>query len=273
MNTQENDYQVIFSRNLGVLSETDQEKLKKSSIAIAGMGGVGGLLADRLIRLGVNKLKITDPGNFEKSNFNRQLYSSYSTLNRNKAETLFTHIKDINKQAEISWSANGIKNENDTEWFLNDVDLVIDEMDMGLFKESILLQRSARRKGIFYMFSVAYGYGALIVVFDPSGMTLEEYDGLDSEIDINDPQNLKISFEKIMPIIPTYASERDLEFIHKMHIGERPGSATSLGAGLAALLATNEATNIILRKRQIISAPKYIYVDLLEQRFVVREIA
>ncbi len=269
----ESEYKEIFSRNIGILTNSDQDKLYKCSVAIAGVGGVGGLLAERLIRLGIGQLKITDPGYFEKSNSNRQFCSSSLNLGRNKAEAVFSHIKDINLEAKIFWSPTGIKNENDANLLVNDCDVVIDEMDMGLFKESILLQRAARRKGIYYMFSVAYGFGALIAVFDPRGTTLEEYNGLSKSVDADDPQKLHITFEKIMPVIPSYATEVNLETLHKMHIGELPGSATSVGAGLAAILAANETMNIILKKRRIIAAPEYIYIDLFDQKFEVRSMA
>ena len=114
-----NEYKAIFSRNIGVMSESDQKKLRESCIAIAGMGGVGGLLAERLIRLGVGHLKITDPGYFEKSNLNRQLYSSTRNLNQNKAEVLYSHLKDINPEADIDWSDTGIKNVQDANAFTN----------------------------------------------------------------------------------------------------------------------------------------------------------
>jgi len=46
----DNLYKAIFSRNVGLFTESEQDKLQTSTIAIAGMGGVGGLLAERLIR-------------------------------------------------------------------------------------------------------------------------------------------------------------------------------------------------------------------------------
>lgn len=55
-------YSEIYARNIGIFTEAEQDKLRHSTIAIAGVGGVGGLLAERLIRLGVGRLKITDRG-------------------------------------------------------------------------------------------------------------------------------------------------------------------------------------------------------------------
>jgi tRNA A37 threonylcarbamoyladenosine dehydratase len=58
----------MFIRNVGFLTESEQDAIGRSTVAIAGMGGVGGLLAERLARLGVGQMKITDPGDFEHSN-------------------------------------------------------------------------------------------------------------------------------------------------------------------------------------------------------------
>ncbi|MFC2002182.1 ThiF family adenylyltransferase [Chloroflexota bacterium] len=269
----EYEYKEIFSRNIGILTESDQNKLRNCTLAIAGVGGVGGLLAERLIRLGVGQLKITDPGLFEPSNLNRQFGSSTLDLGRNKAEVVFSQIKDINPEARISWSPAGIKTENDANLFVSDCDAVIDEMDMGLFKESILLQRAARRKGIYYMFTCAYGLGALIAIFDPRGITLEEYNGLSPNVDVDDPEKLRVPFEKIVPIMPSYFPAIDVETIYKMVTGKLPGPANSIGAGLAAVLAANESANIILKKRRIVTAPEYTYIDLIDQKFEVRTVS
>ena len=61
-----------------------------------------------------------------------------------------------------------------------DCDLIIDEMDFGMFRHSIWLQRAARKENIHYLFAYAIGFGALAVIFSPKGMTLEEYDDLPS---------------------------------------------------------------------------------------------
>jgi len=50
-------YKEIFFRNGGLINETEQNILRRSSVAIAGVGGVGGLLAERLIRIGIGRIK------------------------------------------------------------------------------------------------------------------------------------------------------------------------------------------------------------------------
>ena len=266
----DSQYRAIFTRNIGLITEPEQEIISKSSIAIAGVGGVGGFAGERLIRLGVGKLKMTDPGNIEESNLNRQFGALMLNLGQNKAKVAFGQIKDINPQAQISYSTTGIRDENDANLFVKDCDLLIDTMDFGLFRQSILLQRAARSKGIYYLFSMAIGFGAIAVVFDPKGMTLEEYNGLPLDVDVDDPTKLRVSIEKIVPIIPAYAT--DVNAIQEIVEGKRYTPTSSIGAGLAAILSTSEAINVILGK-DVPKAPKYTFVDLADRQLVVGTIS
>jgi len=261
-------YQKIFSRNIGIFTEAEQVKLRDATIAVAGVGGVGGLLTERLVRLGVGNIKITDPGTFEESNLNRQFGSATGNLGQNKAESVFRQVRDINPTASINFSTTGIETENDAESFTAGCDVIIDEMDYGLWKESILLQRAARKRGIYYLFTSALGFGALAVVFDPRGMTLEEYNRLPLNVNLDDLKGLSVPLQLIMPVVPSYfmtafSSEMTQEIIQ----GKRPAPTCSIGVGLTSILAASEAMNILLRRKEIVIAPGYIYIDLLDRIF------
>ena len=67
------DYNTAFSRNIGWVTADEQRVLRGKRIAIAGMGGVGGLHLLALTRLGIGKFSIADPDTFELANFNRQV--------------------------------------------------------------------------------------------------------------------------------------------------------------------------------------------------------
>jgi molybdopterin/thiamine biosynthesis adenylyltransferase len=263
-------YKSLFSRNFGFFSEIEQDRLRRSSIAIAGMGGVGGLLAERLIRLGIGRLKISDCGTFEQTNINRQFTSSTANLGTNKAESVFEHIKFINPEAQVTWDAKGILSEEDAHAFVQDCDLVIDEMDITAFKESLILQRAARRKGIYHIFATAIGFGCLVVNFNPEGMTLEEYNALSPNIDLNRGPQLKLSLEKMMPIMPSYVEHLigDPNF-QKVRTGERPPPTTSIGVGLASIVAADEGIRVLLRRDTVLDAPKYLYIDLMDRKLSI----
>lgn len=265
-------YTKKFNRNIGLITDKEQERIRHSVVAVAGVGGVGGLLAERLIRLGIGKIKITDPGTFEESNLNRQFGSSMLNLGENKAEVIFTHLKDINPEAEIIYCTDGIYSEEAAEILVGDCDVIVDEMDAGLFRESILLQRTARENGNYYLFTSAYGFGAIVVIFDPRGLTLEEYNGLSPDIDVNDAEKLSVPTEKVVPVMPSYISSIDAGTIQKMMDGEIPAPTISIGAGLASVLAAGEVINIILKRREVVTAPRYTYIDLLDQKFLIGSI-
>jgi molybdopterin/thiamine biosynthesis adenylyltransferase len=265
-------YKDIFSRNAGLITETEQSLLRHSTVAIAGVGGVGGLLAERLIRIGIGRLKITDPGNFEKSNFNRQFGSSMVTLDHNKAEAVYEQLKDINPTAQIIWDKIGISDESSANGFIHDADFIIDEMDFGMFKQSIRLQRTARQQNKYYFFTSAIGYGALIAIFDPKGLTLEEFDDFPTNVNLDGGEKLKVSIERIVPNILTYNSVSLHEVLTNIYDGIRTVPTSSVGVGLASVLAANEAVNIILKKREIPVAPRYIHADLMDYRVTVGNI-
>ncbi len=72
MNQKNFDYAQAFSRNLGWITEAEQLRLRYATVAIGGMGGVGGHHLLALARMGVGNFRIADYDNFELVNFNRQ---------------------------------------------------------------------------------------------------------------------------------------------------------------------------------------------------------
>jgi molybdopterin/thiamine biosynthesis adenylyltransferase len=259
-------YRACFERNFGLFSLEDQEKIHNSRIAIAGLGGVGGLAAERLMRLGIGSLRITDPGRFEESNINRQFGSTIGNIGQNKAEMVYGQIKDINPLAKIEYDKQGITTGDGMISFLQNCQVVIDAMDFGMFEESILLQKTAKQMGIFYLFTAAIGFGAISVVFGPDGMTLEEYDRVPSESSRSQGAKISVPIDRILPIVPEYVHDRKL--LADIIAGRIPVPTSSIGAGLAAIQAASEAINIIIG-RDIPLAPSYTYNDLVDRRLVV----
>nr|MCR5731531.1 ThiF family adenylyltransferase [Sphaerochaetaceae bacterium] len=64
-----------FSRTSLVLGQEAVEKLKRSHVAVFGIGGVGGHAVEALVRSGVGKIDIIDNDNFSLTNINRQLFA------------------------------------------------------------------------------------------------------------------------------------------------------------------------------------------------------
>jgi tRNA threonylcarbamoyladenosine dehydratase len=259
-----------YKRNLGIFNSFEQNTIWKSTVAIAGVGGIGGLLAERLVRIGVGKLKITDPDSFDASNINRQYCSGIKKVGMKKVLAITKELKRINPYVKIEADKKGIWSQNDADHFIYGADVVIDAMNFGLFKESTYLQRAARNKKIYYLFASAIGFGSIITIFKPGGMTLESFNGLSQDVEVANSSKIILSLKKICPQMPPYLIKRiGLTAINKMIQLKSPVSVNSIGAGLGAILLTFETINILLGKKPSALAPKQIYIDLSMKKFQI----
>jgi len=264
-------YQSLFTRNHDLISHPEQNKIRKTAIAIAGVGGIGGLVAERLIRFGVERIKITDPGIFEKSNINRQYGSSFPSLGRNKAQEIHNQLKKMNPRAAIACNKKGITSQKDADSFVEGCSIIVDTMDYGLFKQAIFLQRAARKNNAYYLFSSAIGFGTQVVIFEPGGYTLEEYNNLIKDADISGSDPIKIAPESIMPDIPQYIIKSlGITKLKQIISGKRLPPVNSVGVGLSSIITAYEVINIILKKSPIVTAPEYLYIDMLEKKYQIK---
>jgi len=122
------DYEAAFSRNIGWVTETEQQFLRTRRIAIAGLGGVGGSHLLTLTRLGIGRFNISDLDTFELVNFNRQAGAALSHIDGKKVEVLDEMARDINPELDIRVFPKGVNSENLDE-FLEGVDLYVDGLD------------------------------------------------------------------------------------------------------------------------------------------------
>ncbi len=90
-----------FERNMGTLGREGQIKLLRSTVAVAGCGGLGGLIIDLLARSGVGMMHIADGDTFAPSNLNRQILSSEEHLGKEKAATAAERVRSINEALEV----------------------------------------------------------------------------------------------------------------------------------------------------------------------------
>src|SRR4051794_4877800 len=102
------DYDDAFSRNLGWVTPTEQQLLRRKTIAIAGLGGVGGLHLVTLARLGVSRFRLAEFDTFDLVNFNRQVGATVSSLGKPKLAVMRAMAADINPEIEFSEFPEGV---------------------------------------------------------------------------------------------------------------------------------------------------------------------
>ncbi len=91
-----------MSRTQLMLGDEKVEKLMGKNVLIIGLGGVGGICAEMIVRAGVGKMTIVDNDLIDESNINRQIPALQSTVKQSKAKVLAKRLIDINPLLELT---------------------------------------------------------------------------------------------------------------------------------------------------------------------------
>jgi tRNA A37 threonylcarbamoyladenosine dehydratase len=180
-----------FSRNSGLISPADQERLANAVVAIAGVGGDGGLIAELLARLGVGcgpkgEIRLADPDLFGPENINRQDFANSKTIGRNKSEVLAEQLRLISAAAiKRQPYVEGINAENIAE-FIAGADVIIDETDYEKHWFGVIIARAAREANIPVFTGLNLAWGTQYTSFSPTGQTLENFLGLSNDDSIEE---------------------------------------------------------------------------------------
>ena len=247
-----------FDRNLGLISLAEQEKLATSLIAIAGCGGVGGLHAHTLARLGIGRFRVADSDLFTTANINRQIGATIQTIGRNKAKVTAEMIRSINPEAMVEIIEGNISETNASD-FVRGADLVIDGVDFFALNDRRQLFRAAWNAGTPALTAAPLGFSATLHVFAQGGMTFDDY------FDIRDEQD---GFEQLVRFFVGLApSGLHLPYMDLTSVDIKSGRGPSsiLGSQMAASLAGGEAVKILLKRGSLLLAPRYLQVDCYRQ--------
>lgn len=131
-----------FVRNLGLLTPEQQEALKNAHVTVCGVGGMGGIAAEALVRMGLGAITIIDNDTYELSNMNRQMHCTEGALGRPKVQVIAEKLRAINPALKLI-SYEGLTEVN-VKWITRTPDLIINGMDD--IRASILLEREARKQ-------------------------------------------------------------------------------------------------------------------------------
>ncbi len=255
------NYELAFSRNLGLLSPEEQSQIKDVRIAIAGMGGVGGIHLITLLRTGFQKFHIADFDQFELANFNRQYGANLTTLGANKADVMAELGRQINPDADIRVFRDPLTKENIPQ-FLNGCQIYVDGMDAFEIRIRRELFMSAHRMGMYSVTAGPIGFSTAYISFSPSGMNFDQYFGFEPSLpDLNLFARFLAGLSPRFLHLP-YLDRSRVDI--KNHRGPSAGLSCSLCAGIAAM----EVLKIVLRRGNPRFAPCYQQFDAYRGRLV-----
>lgn len=255
------DYNTAFSRNIGWVTEEEQERLRNCRVAIGGLGGVGGVHLLTLARLGIGKFNVADFDKFDFVNFNRQVGATMSSIDRPKIEVLEEMARDINPELELRLFPEGISTQNLDE-FLDGVDVYVDGLDFFVFDIRRKTFAACRAKGIPVVTAAPLGLGTAVLVFSPTGMSCEDYFGFEG------CDELEMAIRFLIGLSPAVLQRGYVADMTRISLPERRGPSSIASCQLCAGVAAVETLKLLLGRGEIRYAPRGSQFDAYRMKYV-----
>lgn len=134
-----------FSRTEWIIGTEQFHKLRKATVMVLGVGGVGSHCIEALARGGVGKLILVDNDTVSVTNINRQSIAYHSTIGRYKTEVMKERIADICPETEVVTYETFVTAENLATLFNGPVDYVVDAIDNVTAKLALAVYANERQ--------------------------------------------------------------------------------------------------------------------------------
>lgn len=254
------DYDQAFSRNIGWVSADEQRRLRGKRVAIAGMGGVGGIHLLTLARLGIGKFTISDFDAFDIANFNRQAGATLNSLGRQKSDVLAEMALDINPEIDLRVFPAGIHADNIDD-FLDAVDIYVDGLDFFAFSARRQTFAACERRRIPAVTAAPLGMGTALLVFGPGGMSFEDYFGF------ADSDELEMAIRFLVGLSPAMLQRGYVADMSRINLAEHRGPSSVAACQLCAGVTAVEALKLLLGRGGVKLAPWGSQFDAYRLRY------
>lgn len=145
----------MFERLELIIGKENLKKIKEKKVVVIGLGGVGGILCETLVRNGIENITIVDNDIIDITNKNRQIIALDSSIGKKKTEVLKNRLLDINSNCNIKIIDDFITKDNIDLIFNEKIDYVIDACDTVTTK--LLLIEESIKKNIKVLSSMGMG--------------------------------------------------------------------------------------------------------------------
>ncbi len=246
---------VAFSRNLGWLTEREQEKIFNAHVGIAGLGGVGGQYAETLARLGVGEFTICDADAFEIENSNRQNECRSSNYGKNKAQVIGDLIQDINPKAKVHILP-GHLTEYQVKAFCKPIDVYFDGLDFFALeiRQAIFLRMRILAKPAIT--AAPIGTGSSCLIFTKDSMSFDDYFGLHTT---DDPEEKSARF--LLGLAPSLQQMAYFQDRSKVDLKNRRVPSLPMGVYACASMAVSNWMKIVTGRGRVLEAPYSSHFD------------
>lgn len=129
-----------FSRTENLIGKENIEKLKKSKVAIFGIGGVGSYTVEALVRAGVGSFVLVDKDVVDETNLNRQIIATTKTIGKPKVEVEKERILEINPNAKVETYQEFFMPDTREDILSKDISYIVDCVDTVTAKIELVLR-------------------------------------------------------------------------------------------------------------------------------------
>ncbi len=160
------DPEDFYSRQIVLpeLGRHGQNKLRRSKVAIMGLGGLGSASALYLALAGIGYLRLVDQDTVELHNLHRQILYDLGDLRYPKVEVAARRIQRVNPSVQVEAISENLR-EGNVEDLIKGVDCVVDGLDN--METRYLLNRVCVKHRVPYIFGAAIGIEGNLSVFAP----------------------------------------------------------------------------------------------------------
>lgn len=232
-----------FERTELLIGSDAVSVLKKSKVAIFGVGGVGGYVAEALARSGIGAFELVDRDVVSVTNLNRQIIATWKTIGREKTEVMAERIHDINPNADVVCRKCFFLPETADQFDFTQYDYVVDAVDTVTAKIEIILK--AQKAGIPVISSMGAGNKLDPSKFEAADIYKTSVDPLARvmrrELKKRGVRKLKVVYSKEEPLKPLGKIEADPDAGRK----DVPGSSAFTPSAAGLLIASEVVKDLI----------------------------
>lgn len=129
---------MMFERTIKLIGIEKFNLIQSKTVAVVGLGGVGGYAVEGLIRSGIKNIIIVDYDDIDVTNLNRQLITNETNIGLNKTDVMEEHIKKINSDCIVTKLNIKLDLNNIDILFQYKFDYLIDACDTVSVKEQLI---------------------------------------------------------------------------------------------------------------------------------------
>ena len=231
-------------RTAMLLGEGAVEKLTKARVAIFGIGGVGGYTLEALARAGVGQLDLIDSDTVSRSNINRQILATQSTVGMPKVEAGRRRVLDINPDCQVRTWEIFYTPETADQFDFTEYDYIVDAIDTVTGK--LQLVKAAQEAGTPIICCMGTGNKLDASAFEVSDISKTTMCPLArimrKELNKRGIKHLKVVYSKEEALSPT-GWEEEAKLLGKRQI---PGSV-AIVPGAAGLIQAGEVIKDLVK--------------------------